>query len=265
MNTLRTWAVVGMGLSLAFAASCGSDNKNDKTDGSARRDVGSNRDTPLGQDTSSSQGCEVNGTTYQPGQSFTLNCVKYTCQGDGNVTSNGTSFCTDAVVQPPDSSRVDYEGEVAVVIRKRTRRLRDGDPVDDAILGYTCFNDVTARDLQAKDVQFTRAKSFDTFAACGPCIATDVDPSAAVAAQPAAAPAPAPAPAPGSDFRTWKDASGQFSLEAKYAGLDAGRVRLLGKDGRERKVPLEKLSPEDQKVVKELQQASTAKDPFAVP
>jgi len=41
-----------------------------------------------------------------------------------------------------------------------------------------CFNDVTARDLQARDVQFTRAKSFDTFAACGPCVATDIDPSA---------------------------------------------------------------------------------------
>ncbi len=84
----------------------------------------------------------------------------------------------DAVVQPPSSSRVDYEGEVAVVIRRKTRRLRDDDPVDEAILGYTCFNDVTARDLQAKDVQFTRAKGFDTFAAIGPCIATGLDPAA---------------------------------------------------------------------------------------
>lgn len=84
----------------------------------------------------------------------------------------------DAVVQPPDSSRVDFEGEAAVVIRKRTRGLREGDPVDDAILGYTCFNDVTARDLQTKDVQFTRAKGFDTFAAAGPCIATGLDPEA---------------------------------------------------------------------------------------
>jgi len=49
--------------------------------------------------------------------------------------------------------------------------------VEDYILGYTCFNDVTARDLQEKDGQFTRSKSFDTFAAVGPCIATDVDPS----------------------------------------------------------------------------------------
>ena len=83
----------------------------------------------------------------------------------------------DAVVMPPASARVDYEGEVGVVIRKRTRQLRDDDPVDDVILGYTCFNDVTARDLQAKDVQFTRAKGFDTFAAVGPCVATGLDPA----------------------------------------------------------------------------------------
>jgi 2-keto-4-pentenoate hydratase/2-oxohepta-3-ene-1,7-dioic acid hydratase in catechol pathway len=83
----------------------------------------------------------------------------------------------DPVIQPPSSARVDYEGEVGVVIRKKTRQLRDGDPVDDAILGYTCFNDVTARDLQTKDVQFTRAKGFDTFAAVGPCVATGLDPA----------------------------------------------------------------------------------------
>jgi 2-keto-4-pentenoate hydratase/2-oxohepta-3-ene-1,7-dioic acid hydratase in catechol pathway len=76
------------------------------------------------------------------------------------------------------SARVDYEGELAVVMKKKARRLRDEDPVSEFILGYTCFNDVTARDLQTKDVQFTRAKSFDTFGAVGPCIATDVDPGA---------------------------------------------------------------------------------------
>jgi 2-keto-4-pentenoate hydratase/2-oxohepta-3-ene-1,7-dioic acid hydratase in catechol pathway len=83
----------------------------------------------------------------------------------------------DAIVQPPAAGRIDYEGEVGVVIRKRTRHLRDEDPVEDAILGFTCFNDVTARDLQTKDVQFTRAKSFDTFAAVGPCVATGLDPA----------------------------------------------------------------------------------------
>jgi 2-keto-4-pentenoate hydratase/2-oxohepta-3-ene-1,7-dioic acid hydratase in catechol pathway len=82
------------------------------------------------------------------------------------------------IVFPPMSSRVDYEGELAVVIKKKTRALGDADPVEDVILGYTGFNDVTARDLQKKDVQFTRAKSFDTFAAVGPCIVTGLDPSA---------------------------------------------------------------------------------------
>ncbi len=81
------------------------------------------------------------------------------------------------IVQPAMAGRVDYEGEVAVVIRKKTRLLGDDDPVADCILGYTCFNDVTARDLQKKDVQFTRAKSFDTFAAVGPCVATGLDPA----------------------------------------------------------------------------------------
>lgn len=84
----------------------------------------------------------------------------------------------DAVVMPAVSERVDYEGEVGVVIRKKARALRDEDPVDGFILGYTCFNDVTARDLQKKDGQFTRAKGFDTFAAVGPCVATGLDPAA---------------------------------------------------------------------------------------
>jgi 2-keto-4-pentenoate hydratase/2-oxohepta-3-ene-1,7-dioic acid hydratase in catechol pathway len=84
----------------------------------------------------------------------------------------------DVISYPKMSKRVDYEGELALVIRKKVRGLADDEPVEGYVLGYTCFNDVTARDLQAKDVQFTRAKSFDTFAACGPCVATDVDPSA---------------------------------------------------------------------------------------
>jgi 2-keto-4-pentenoate hydratase/2-oxohepta-3-ene-1,7-dioic acid hydratase in catechol pathway len=84
----------------------------------------------------------------------------------------------DFIAYPRMSKRVDYEGELAVVIRKRARNLADDARVEEYILGYTCFNDVTARDLQARDVQFTRAKSFDTFAACGPCVVTDIDPSA---------------------------------------------------------------------------------------
>jgi 2-keto-4-pentenoate hydratase/2-oxohepta-3-ene-1,7-dioic acid hydratase in catechol pathway len=87
------------------------------------------------------------------------------------IGPGGTIFCPEA------SQRVDYEGELAVVIRKRARRLAEDEDIGKYVLGYTCFNDVTARDLQARDVQFTRAKSFDTFAAVGPCIAVGLDPS----------------------------------------------------------------------------------------
>jgi 2-keto-4-pentenoate hydratase/2-oxohepta-3-ene-1,7-dioic acid hydratase in catechol pathway len=83
----------------------------------------------------------------------------------------------DAIVLPDMAGRVDYEGELAVVLKKKARNLRNEAEAKDHILGYTCFNDVTARDLQKKDGQFTRAKSFDTFAAAGPCVATAVDPS----------------------------------------------------------------------------------------
>lgn len=83
----------------------------------------------------------------------------------------------DIIVYPKMAKRVDYEGEMAFVIRREARLLDHDDETDSYILGYTCFNDVTARDLQERDGQFTRAKSFDTFAAVGPCIATDIDPS----------------------------------------------------------------------------------------
>jgi len=75
------------------------------------------------------------------------------------------------------SERVDYEGELSLIIRKETRWRADETEFEVFILGYTCFNDVTARDLQLKDVQFTRAKSFDTFASIGPCVATGLDPA----------------------------------------------------------------------------------------
>ena len=77
---------------------------------------------------------------------------------------------------PAMSDRVDYEGELAVIIGKTARRLSAAAEAGKFILGFTCFNDVTARDLQFKDVQFTRAKSFDSFAAIGPCIVTGIDP-----------------------------------------------------------------------------------------
>lgn len=83
-----------------------------------------------------------------------------------------------AIIYPADSRRVDYEGELAVIIRKKAFNLPDDCNWQEYVLGYTCFNDITARDLQLKDVQFTRAKSFDTFAAIGPCLETGLDPGA---------------------------------------------------------------------------------------
>jgi len=81
-----------------------------------------------------------------------------------------------SIMYPRMSKRVDYEAELGVVIGKRARFVPQ-DKAYDYILGYTCVNDVTARDLQRKDVQFTRSKSFDTFAPIGPCIARGMDPS----------------------------------------------------------------------------------------
>ena len=82
----------------------------------------------------------------------------------------------DAIVIPPESSRVDYEAELAVVIGKTARRVTSKE-APEYILGYTCLNDVTARDLQAKDKQWTRGKSFDTFCPIGPWVETELDPS----------------------------------------------------------------------------------------
>ncbi len=79
------------------------------------------------------------------------------------------------IVYPASSSQVDYEGELAVVIGKRCKNIQ-AEEAEKYILGYTCFNDVTARDVQRKDGQWTRAKSFDTFAPFGPWIAK-IDPS----------------------------------------------------------------------------------------
>ncbi len=79
------------------------------------------------------------------------------------------------IVKPRMSQRVDYEGELAVVIGRKCKKVSP-EEAPDYILGYSCFNDVTARDLQQKDVQYTRAKSFDTFAPYGPWINTDIDP-----------------------------------------------------------------------------------------
>ncbi|HKY28212.1 MAG TPA: fumarylacetoacetate hydrolase family protein [Pyrinomonadaceae bacterium] len=82
----------------------------------------------------------------------------------------------DTIELPPQSQHVEHEGELGIVIGRTARRLsKDDDPLS-FVLGYTCVNDVTARDLQRQDVQFTRGKSFDTFCPVGPVIATDIDP-----------------------------------------------------------------------------------------
>lgn len=86
------------------------------------------------------------------------------------LAPNGT------IVRPPQSERVDYEGELAMVIGTRARNVR-ADRWRDFVFGFTCANDVTARDLQKKDVQFTRGKGFDTFCPIGPCIETELDPA----------------------------------------------------------------------------------------
>lgn len=78
------------------------------------------------------------------------------------------------VVLPPESERVEYEGEIAVVLRERLRRASP-EEARQAVLGVTCACDVTARDLQQRDATFARAKSFDTFCPLGPAISVDAD------------------------------------------------------------------------------------------
>ncbi len=78
---------------------------------------------------------------------------------------------------PPESQRVEHEAELGVVIEKTARRVSREHALDH-VFGYTCVCDVTARDLQKKDGQWSRAKGFDTFCPCGPWIETDLDPRA---------------------------------------------------------------------------------------
>jgi 2-keto-4-pentenoate hydratase/2-oxohepta-3-ene-1,7-dioic acid hydratase in catechol pathway len=82
-----------------------------------------------------------------------------------------------AIVLPRYSQRVEHEGELGLVIGRECAHLKDEDDALSYLLGYTCVNDVTARDLQKSDVQFTRAKGFDTFCPVGPHIETELDPS----------------------------------------------------------------------------------------
>jgi len=86
------------------------------------------------------------------------------------VIAHGSS-----IVIPPQSSQVEHEGELAVVIGQRCKDLSANEGAMNYVFGFTCLNDVTARDIQRKDVQFTRGKSFDTFCPIGPFIETELD------------------------------------------------------------------------------------------
>ncbi len=77
----------------------------------------------------------------------------------------------DTIIKPPFVTKLDYEAELAVVIGKKAKNIKT-EEAKKHIFGYTCFNDVSARDIQFKDKQWTRGKSFDTFAPIGPCITT---------------------------------------------------------------------------------------------
>ena len=81
----------------------------------------------------------------------------------------------DSISLPTMSAQVEFEGELAIVIGRLAKDLSP-ERVDDAVLGYTCANDVTARDLQQSDGQWVRAKGFDSFCPLGPWISTDLDP-----------------------------------------------------------------------------------------
>jgi 2-keto-4-pentenoate hydratase/2-oxohepta-3-ene-1,7-dioic acid hydratase in catechol pathway len=81
----------------------------------------------------------------------------------------------EAIFMPRQSNQVEHEGELAVIIGRRTKDIAEYEDPLKYVLGYTCLNDVTARDIQRADVQFTRGKSFDTFCPIGPVIETELD------------------------------------------------------------------------------------------
>ena len=83
----------------------------------------------------------------------------------------------DEIVIPVQSDQVEHEGEIGVVIGRTARKLSEGDDPRSYVFGYTCINDVTARDIQRKDVQFTRGKSFDTFCPVGPVVVSGLNPA----------------------------------------------------------------------------------------
>ena len=81
----------------------------------------------------------------------------------------------DEIILPSQSNQVEHEGELAVVIGRDCKDISDDEDAFQFVRGYTCLNDVTARDIQRGDVQFTRGKSFDTFCPVGPHIETELD------------------------------------------------------------------------------------------
>jgi 2-keto-4-pentenoate hydratase/2-oxohepta-3-ene-1,7-dioic acid hydratase in catechol pathway len=87
------------------------------------------------------------------------------------------------IIRPTLSQRVDHEGELGILIGRRCHKMQEGESAKDYILGYTAVNDVTARDLQNKDGQWTRSKGFDTFCPFGPIINTDLDPGSGIKVQ----------------------------------------------------------------------------------
>jgi 2-keto-4-pentenoate hydratase/2-oxohepta-3-ene-1,7-dioic acid hydratase in catechol pathway len=86
-------------------------------------------------------------------------------------------YSDEQIVLPGASQQVEHEGELGVVIGRVARNIPGHEDPLSYVLGYKCVNDVTARDLQRKDVQFTRSKSFDTFCPVGPWIETGIDPA----------------------------------------------------------------------------------------
>jgi len=89
----------------------------------------------------------------------------------------------ESIVRPAITQRLDYEGELAIVIGKQCRHIRDDEDVRQYIRGFTCANDVTARDIQKSDAQWTRGKGFDTFCPVGPIVTDEIDPWAGVQVQ----------------------------------------------------------------------------------
>ena len=81
----------------------------------------------------------------------------------------------ETIIIPSQSQQVEHEGELAVIIGRDCKDLSDNEDPFEYVQGYSCLNDVTARDIQRKDVQFTRGKSFDTFCPIGPLIETELD------------------------------------------------------------------------------------------